>query len=167
MGHGRSGAIVGPHGSGKSTLLVQLADHLEECSRRVVRLRLRAYRDGPATIMAIALVPSGAVVCIDGWERLGWGGMIAVLVARVRGAGLIVTSHHGGCLETLVECRTSLALLEALVADLPGHHIWFGRGIARSDLESSFRAAGGDLRGALGILYDLFERRVRGSEPSP
>lgn len=158
---GCQGAIVGPHGSGKSTLLRQLADRLEDGSRRVIRLRCRVHGDGPATLRAIALAPSGSVMCIDGWERIGWMAWIAIFLARLRGAGLVVASHRRGRLPTIVECRTSVALLAALVSDLPGHDDWFGRHIAWSDLESSLRRADGDVRDALDLLYDIFERRVR------
>lgn len=160
-GLGCNGAIVGPHGSGKTTLLDQLADHLGASSEKVLRVRLRGHGDGRAVLVAIACAPSGALVCIDGWERLGWAGTVASVVARLRGVRLIVTSHRRGHLETFVECRTSVALLEALVADLPGHSEWFGRGITLTDLETSFLASGGDLRTAMNMLYDIFERRVR------
>lgn len=158
---GCQGAIVGPHGSGKSTLLHQLADRLEDGSRRVIRLRCRERGDGLATLRAIVLAPSCSVICVDGWERLGWMASIATFLARLSGAGLVVTSHRRGFLPTVVECRTSVALLAALVSDLPGHDQWFGRHIAWSDLESSLRRAEGDVRDALDILYDIFERRVR------
>lgn len=155
------GAIVGPHGSGKTTLLDQLADHLETSLGRVLRVRLRGHGDGRTALVAISGAPRGTVVCIDGWERLGRTGAVASVAARWRGVRLIVTSHRHGRQETLVECTTSVALLEALVADLPGSREWFGRDIARSDLEKSFLACGGDLRAAMNMLYDLFERRVR------
>lgn len=158
---GGGGAIVGPHGSGKTTLLEQLADRLETSAGRVVRVRLRGHGDGRAALVAISGAPRGTVVCIDGWERLGRTGAVVSIAARWRGVRLIVTSHRHGRLATLVECTTSVALLEALVAELPGYREWFGRDIARSDLETSFRASGGDLRTAMNILYDLFERRVR------
>ena len=160
---GRGGAIVGPHGSGKSTLLGQLADHIEASSSKVLRLRLRAHGDAAAIVMSIARAPRGSVVCVDGWERLGWMVAIALVAARLRRATLVVTSHRRGYLPTLVECRTSIALLEAIVADLPVHHLWFGQGIAQGDLAASFLAAGGDVRVALFMLYDVFERRVRGT----
>jgi hypothetical protein len=84
-------------------------------------------------------------------------------MARGLGIGLMVTSHGPTDLPTLVSCRGSKALLEALVSQLPGHGEWFGTTIMPADLDAAIVEAGEDLRRAFDLLYDRFERSRAGA----
>lgn len=155
-GRGGSAAIVGPHGSGKTTLLGHLADALEADGRRVARVRLHG-RQGVATLLRA--VACGGVVCVDSWERLGRPAALLMRgLARIRGTRLVVTAHRLGLLPPLWICRTSPALLAAIVDRLPerGGFLPSERPLR---LDEAFRRSAGDIREALFTLYDRFEER--------
>lgn len=156
---GGSGAIEGPHGTGKSTILFHLSQSVAFQSRPVVRARLRRRRDGLSVLRSIWCTPRGGLACIDSWELLGTvGRTMARWMAKGLGIGLLVTSHGPTALPTLVSCRGSRELLEALVRQLPDHGEWFGTTIAPADLDAAIVEGGGDLRKAFDALYDRFER---------
>lgn len=169
---GGRAAIRGPHGSGKTTLLEHLAHGLHDRGATVERVRLRAWRDGAAAAVAdvarafraILRCAAGGTVCIDGWEQMSPAAAVAGALARLRGCGLVVTTHRGTRLPLLVTCETSPALLAGIVRRLPGHASWGGSLIQDADLETSFLHHGGDIRESLYELYDRFEERRR-SEP--
>ena len=156
---GGSGAIEGPHGTGKSTLLFHLSEVIAAESRPVVRIRMRSRGDVLGVLESMRQTPRGGLACIDSWELLGTVGRSMVrCMARGLGIGLMVTSHGPTDLPTLVSCRGSRALLEALVSQLPGHGEWFGTTIIPADLDAAIIDAGEDLRKAFDLLYDRFER---------
>lgn len=157
-----AGAIEGPHGAGKTNLLTAVAGRLAEAGRLAGLLRPRARRDGRHVLWAVVRARPGTTLCVDSWERVGtpWNALV-VWAARRRRVGLVVTSHRPTGLPTLVRCRTTPALLARLVADLPGH----GGLIDTTDVEQAYRTRRGDIREALYDLYDVFERRARGSAP--
>jgi energy-coupling factor transporter ATP-binding protein EcfA2 len=166
---GGRAAIRGPHGSGKTTLLEHVSHALEARGTVVERVRLRAWRDGAAAaagdlfvaFRAILSCSAGKTVCIDGWEQLGPAAMAASVLARLRGCGLVVTTHRATRLPLLVACDTSPALLAGIVRRLPGHASWGGVVIRDADLEAAFRSNRGDIRESLYELYDRFEERRR------
>lgn len=156
-----SAAIVGPHGSGKTTLLGHLADALEAQGERVARMRVGRFRDAVMLLMAVATARRGDIICVDSWERLGvpW----ALIIRRYASASrvrLLVTAHRVGELPTLWECITTPAVLGAIVARLPCGDSG-PRLIHDSDMRNAFRAASGNIREALFLLYDTFEARAR------
>lgn len=154
---GGSAALVGPHGSGKTTLLWHLADAMEGRGQRVERVRLHGKQGVVTLLRAVA---RGGVVCVDSWERLGQPAALLVRwLARIRGARLVVTAHRPGPLPTLWACRTSPALLAAIVDRLPeqGGFLPSERPVL---IEEAFRRAQGDIREALFTLYDRFEERA-------
>ena len=158
---GGSAALVGPHGSGKTTLLWHLADALEARGCRVERVRLHGGRGAVSLIRALIHAARGSVVCIDSWERLGWPGALAARgFATLRGLRLLVTAHRSGHLPTLWICRTSAALLAAIVERLPQ-----AGGLPSAECEAQvadvFHRSRGDIREALFTLYDRFEDRAR------
>jgi hypothetical protein len=166
---GGCAAIRGPHGSGKTTLLERLCEGLEDRGTAVERVRLRAWRDGAAAaaadvaaaFRAILRCAAGGTVCIDGWEQMGPAAAVADAIARLRGCGLVVTTHRSTRLPLLVACDTSPALLAAIVRRLPGYDSWGGSSIHEADLEVSFLRHGGNIRESLYELYDRFEERRR------
>lgn len=156
-GRGGSAAIVGPHGSGKTTLLWHLADAMEGRGQRVERVRLHG---GQGVVTLLRSVIRGGVVCVDSWERLGRPAALLVRwLARIRGTRLVVTAHRPGPLPTLWACRTSPALLAAIVDRLPeqGGFLPSERPVL---IEEAFRRSEGDIREALFMLYDRFEERA-------
>ena len=159
---GGTAAIVGPHGSGKSTLLVKVADALEASGVRVMRVRLRTWRDVAGVVDAIKRTGRRGAVCVDSWECLSVviRGLVR-LAALARGCGLVVTTHHDGGMPVLARCHTSRALLESIVGRLPGRAHWYGTVIQSQDIEAAFGRRRGDIREALYDLYDVFELRSR------
>lgn len=151
---GYRGAIVGPHGHGKTTLLEDLAPRLED---RGFRMRKATFRAGERRLGAARKVLRGLtsqdILLIDGAEQLG---RLAWLQLRLRSraaGGLVVTSHNPGLLPTLHECRTTPELLVGIVRELLGPEA------ERHDLDGLFRRHGGNLRGALREMYDVYAGR--------
>lgn len=144
---GGRGVLVGPHGSGKTTLLEQLA---RRCAGNapVVWLRLRrdpsANRENLAAFLSSSV--TGATVCIDGLEQLGWWSWRRVARHALPCARLIATSHRPGRLPLLRHHRTTPALLGALVRDLADE--------AFGDAERLWSRHTGDVRACLRELYD-------------
>lgn len=163
---GGVGAIVGPHGSGKSTLLLRLAGEIEAAGTSVAVLRLRGWLDVWRTVGAFRIAGRGGVVCIDGWERLaGPVRRLVRMLARATGRGLVVTMHRRDSMPELATCLTSPGLLAAIVERLPARSEWYGSLIEAQDVRAAFDRQRGDIREALYDLYDVFERRARGSAP--
>jgi energy-coupling factor transporter ATP-binding protein EcfA2 len=151
-------ALVGPHGSGKSNLLSALVEALASEGREVTILRVVDRPDASAVLAAVGRAAPGQLVAVDGWERVGrCTGWVLRVLARRRGCGLLVTAHRPGTLSVLLACHTTPALLARLVDDLPDHD-----GFVRPpDIDAAFRATSGNLREALLVLYDCYERRSR------
>ena len=155
---GGSAAIEGSHGTGKSTLMVALAGELASAGRLAGNLQLRSTRDCLTALGLVWRAEPGSTVCLDGWERLGWPGSLAVrCLARMRGCDLLVTSHRPTGLPLSIVLAGSLRLLRAIVAELPDH----GGLIQDQDLVTAFARHEGNLREALCDLYDRFEERAR------
>lgn len=153
-------AIVGPHGTGKSTLLAALADQLATHRRPAEFIRLQRRWDAFRLLQALGRGPADGTILVDGWERLG--GLVGLLVgslARLQGRRMVVTSHRSTGMPVAVRTAGTLPLLTAIVARLPAH----GELITSADLCDTFVNHDGNLRDALGDLYDRFELRSRRS----
>ena len=143
-------AVVGPHGSGKTTLLENLAEHLQTAGWRVHRLFMNAE------LLMRPSAPAGLgvrdVVLFDGADHLSrrawWRFERATRVA----GGLVITSHCPGLLPTLIETRTTPALLAHLVERLTGMPP------DAHDCCELFERHRGNLRSALRELYDRVSR---------
>jgi hypothetical protein len=155
---GGSAAIEGPHGTGKSTLLLAVARELAATDQLAGLLQLRSRADCLLAVRLVWEADRGSTVCLDGWERLGLiGGLAVRLLARVRCCHLVVTSHRPTGLPLTVTTAGSVAILRAIVAALPDH----GGLIKANDLATAFALHGGNLRESLSELYDRFETRAR------
>jgi energy-coupling factor transporter ATP-binding protein EcfA2 len=164
---GRVAAIVGPHGSGKSTLLVHVASALARQGRQAVVVRVRSWRDVPRLLRVSWTWSRHGVLCVDSWESLGLAGGVLRRLAHMTRRGLLVTSHERAGFPELIRTGTSERLLRVIVEGLPDSAAWFGESVLPGDVTDAFVRSGGDLRDALGSLYDLFERRVRQRQHDP
>lgn len=147
------GALVGPEGSGKTTLLEDIAERLQSLGRpsRWLQIRRETRRDGGRLVdqfLQAALTED--VLLVDGVEQLGpmdWRRLRRG--SRVH-AGLVITTHAPGRLATLIECRTSVRLLEQMVAELAPEAIER----LRPGLRALFARHAGNVRLCLRELYD-------------
>ena len=156
MPHRGVAAIVGPHGSGKTTLLVALVHHLQEAGRPVELVRASMPASFRRLVRTILVIPVGGTVAVDSWERLGpIARGIVRLVTTWRGCGVLVTAHRAGGLPVLATCRTTPRLLAAVVDLLPDAACQVNAG----EINAAFSRHAGNLRDALGSLYDRFEER--------
>lgn len=147
--------VVGPEGSGKTTLLEQIEPHLAERGWRVRRLQLR-----PGEIEAARWRPfldeleTGDLLLLDGLDHLAPVERLQLLRRSGRAGGLIATSHRPErFLPTLLDCRTTPELLEAIARDLGGSE---ADGLPFAELH---RRHAGNIRTALRELYDLWAGR--------
>jgi hypothetical protein len=148
-------AICGPQGAGKTTLLEDLAGRLANAGRTTQLLSLRSESRADAARLARAFLSGsapGEVLLVDGAEQLGPLMWRTLSRRSLRHAGLIITAHSAGRLPTLVECRTDVPLLEAIVAELVPDDLpsW------QPHLAALFRAHGGNVRACLRSLYDAY-----------
>lgn len=151
-------ALVGPEGAGKTTLLEALAPRFEARGFRIRRLQLTRDRPrfDPAELATVwREVDRRDLILFDGAEQLGplaW----RRFRRRSRAAGgLLVTLHRPGRLPTLLECRTSVELLDDLVGELLGDLT----PARRQRNRELFAAHQGNLRLALRAWYDDFAGR--------
>ncbi len=174
------GALVGPKGAGKTTLLLELAARLRRDGWRTPLIRfhegwhthaseleslfdnaLRA--EGPAPgHQADALWSSGdggrVVWFIDGAEQLGFFDWRRAL-SRTRDAdGLVITTHHGGRLQTLLDFSTTPELLRDLFAELlAGHPAESAPSL--DQCRTLWERHHGNLREVFREQFDLWSRR--------
>jgi hypothetical protein len=142
---GHRGAIVGPEGSGKTTLLEDLDRRLAARGMSTFWIRLNdQHRRIDADI------PDGHVVLMDGAEQLDPSTWRRFLAESGRFDGLVITSHRVGLLlPTLVECSTTVPLLESILRDLlPPDRI------AHEHVIELFDQHRGNIRLILRSLYD-------------
>jgi hypothetical protein len=143
------GAIIGPHGSGKTTLMEQLGARLQTDGWHVVPVRTQPGQSALDQLSNQSLTGESAVL-LDGAGHIGVVQWRRVLL-RVRGAGrLIVTAHTPGRLPTLFRCEPSIALLDALVADLAP----VLAGELRPVAHALYARHNGNMRDVLRGLYD-------------
>jgi hypothetical protein len=110
------GAIVGGQGTGKTTLLDALEVRLRQQGMEIYRITLRADHPGITDSQLQHIRSSKTqVILLDGAEQLAPRRWRQVLESTSDVRGLIITSHSPGMLPTLVECRTTSALLDHLL----------------------------------------------------
>lgn len=129
----RRALIVGPHGTGKTTLLHTFLPKLQQSFPQVAfhhlasdpsagmlsRLKTR-WKHAGTIRQALARLPNGGLLIVDGWEQLGRFTRYRLLrSAFVRGVTILATAHrrHPGW-TVLSETSTSPEMIRALVKDL-------------------------------------------------
>ena len=119
------GAILGDHGRGKTTLLCDLNSFFCEqgVDCELVFLPRETNLQRSAVQSLVRRGQGGAIVMIDGIERLSFLQRQQLIARSKVFAGFIATTHHFGRLRTLIQCRTSqrtlTAVLEALELNRP------------------------------------------------
>ena len=114
------GAIRGQRGRGKTTLLCDLYHHLRkqdhDCELAFISREAELQKTDLATLNQRGA--SGAILLVDGIERLSLMARNRLLL-RSRGfRGLIATTHRIGPLRTLAYCRTSPESLQSILDSL-------------------------------------------------
>lgn len=184
---GRSCQIIGPHGSGKSTLLEHLVPRF---AGKVIRLDVNgekvsdvrtAKQDSQPTVWWFALRRGspvmakfnsfwkqkefGGLIVLDGGEQLSWWRRWRLgRWARRRQCGLLVTSHTGLGLGTLLHTRVAPKLATEVVRQAYlkacGEAV-VPRKVEEIDWESWLDRHQGNLRECLMELYDHVEVLMR------
>jgi hypothetical protein len=153
------GQIVGPHGAGKSTLLHAWLPQLAGAGRDIVWWTLHAGERHLPTDWQSAARDWGpdTLVVVDGYEQLSWWSR-RTLQSRCRRArcGLLVTTHHDAGLPDLLAVRSSLEIVQTLVAELTRG---MPKQISPAEVATCFHACQGNVRDLFFALYDLYERR--------
>lgn len=153
------GQIVGPHGAGKSTLLHAWLPQLAGAGRDIVWWTLHAgERHLPAGWKNAAREwGRDTLVVIDGYEQLSWWSrrQLQFRCRRV-GCGLLVTTHRDAGLPDLLHVRSSLEVVQTLVAELT-HDMPIR--IAAAEVTTLYHACQGNVRDLFFALYDLYEQR--------
>jgi len=145
------GTIVGPHGSGKSTLLEQMFPHLRQRGFTPLLFRVNAETSTVERISIIDRVRTMRApdfLLLDGAEQFSTREWLTLYSTAGALAGCLITVHRTSRLPTLLETKTSPALLTELTAELTGNPL--------PELEATalFRRHFGNLRECLRTLYD-------------
>ena len=151
---GYRAALVGPQGSGKTTLLEDLEPRLRERGFGTPFLRLNAEQRKVNPDFVNPLfdrLTANDILLVDGAEQMHPLAWRWFQWRTRRLAGLLITTHRGGRLPTLWECRTSSALLAGIAAEL----LAVRTETLGERADALFRRHGGDLRHALRDWYNL------------
>lgn len=153
------GAIVGRHGSGKTRLLEELYPRLHEAGYKPELFRLSSessMRDKERMVADLRKVVRPGFILLDGAEQLSTRLWLPLRTAASQAAGFVVTVHRVSRLPTLIECDTSVALLQDLVEEL------CGAPLIPFDAENLMLRHHGNLRLC---FRELYERWAGGDEP--
>ncbi len=145
------GAVVGPRGSGKTTLFEQLAPRLRE--RGFVPHLFRLQAESPIAekqglLTRVRSMRAPDFLLLDGAEQLTTREWLTLHSAASSMAGCLITVHRTSRLPTLLETKTSPALLIELAAELTGERL------TNADATALYKRHFGNLRECLRTLYD-------------
>lgn len=147
-------AIVGQKGSGKTCLLEQLSGQLSQnfdLPCQLVGLSADKAEHSQQLDLAVGASSNGAVILLDGIERLSFLHRNRVFRKTLAGPGLVVSVHRKCRLPTWIRFRTSLSLMKRLLDDLD---VATPEVLAAGD--QAFRDSRGNIREAFRLLYDQF-----------
>jgi hypothetical protein len=145
------GAIVGPHGSGKTALLDQLAPRLRERGFKPHLSRITAAStlgEKESVLALVRTLRAPDFLLLDGAEQFSTREWLRLYSAASPLAGCLITVHRTSRLPTLLETKTSPALLAELAAELAGERL------SQAEAASLFKRHNGNLRDCLRDLYD-------------
>lgn len=151
-------AIVGQQGSGKTTLLEQLRERLLlEFDRPAWHIFLPQQTTHHAEMLNEGLQHSvdGAILLVDGIERLTFWQRQSLFRSTKHRAGLVVNVHSPCRLPTWIHCRTSIQILSRMLDQL-------------NIFDSAIRAAAvelfdlhrGNIRDVFRSLYDRYSTGI-------
>jgi len=152
------GALVGRDGAGKSTLLQDIKEYFDRQGRahKMVFVSEDIAVGWKQIKEVLESKPQKAIMLVDGADHLSKICWIRLKRWVIRNdMGLIITSHHQGMLDTLMECRTTVELLKEIV----GEFMKESEPVADEILEQLYRKHDGNVRDALRELYDLFSHK--------
>lgn len=147
------GTIVGPHGSGKSTLLEQMLPHLRRRGFTPLLFRVNAETSTAERVSIIDRVRTlraPEFLLLDGAEQFNTREWLTLYSAASPLAGCVISVHRTSRLPTLLETKTSPALLVELTAELTGNPL------PEQEAVTLFRRHLGNLRECLRALYDRY-----------
>lgn len=139
------GALVGAEGSGKTSLLLEIARNLHQFEPVLIRLS-GGKRNLPLSFW-LSPLNSKNIVFVDSAENLPFYLFFLLKLKCHFASGLIVTAHKEGLLPTLINCRTSVELLDELIETLLGYKL------APERVEALYKRSGGNIRLAFMHLY--------------
>jgi len=145
------GAVVGPQGSGKTTLFEQLVPKVQERGFVPHLFRVRAdstVAERQTLFTKVRSLRAPDLLLLDGAEQLTTREWLTVHSAAGGAAGCLITVHRTGRLPTLLETKTSPALLIELAAELAGERL------TNAEAAALFKRHFGNLRECLRTLYD-------------
>ena len=148
------GAITGPRGAGKTTLLGGLKSRFKEKSFTVKTIFVNdttPFTKDRRKEFIVGLT-CGELVFLDGAEQLGtigWRRFKRQVLESA--AGLVITSHKPGLLETIIECSTTPGLFLEIVSQLTGE----GFPLDEKQLIEIYDHHKGNIRNCLRQLYDI------------
>lgn len=118
--HKFRGAIVGKHGRGKTTLLSDLSSLMRDrdIDCELVFFPRERQRQQEVIEEVIHRGACGAIIFVDGLERLPFLSRQRVVRQSKAFGGFIATTHWPGRLKTLIRCRTSEQTVEAVLKSL-------------------------------------------------
>ena len=147
------GAIRGRHGNGKTTLLCDLSRYLKDqeidCELALLPRETKLQQQAVEKLTRRGI--DGAIILVDGIERLPFIDRLRLIPRSKSFAGFIATTHYIGRLRTLVRCGTSEQTLMAILRSLNMDQADVVA--AGKPLVSKHR---GNLRSVLRELYDQF-----------
>jgi hypothetical protein len=158
---GRRGQIVGPHGTGKTTLFGVLAREAERRGEEVRRVVLHTHdRRLPTGWDRPACDARPALLLLDGAELLSRAAFWTVRArCRLRGLGLLITTHRPLGLPTLLRTQVTPELGQEVAARILAATPHLPRLVDAAEVAGALAQTRGDLRAALLALYDLYESR--------
>jgi len=148
------GAITGPRGTGKTTLLGDLKSRFREKGFAVKTIFVNDTtpftKDRHKEF--VAELKGGEIVFLDGAEQLGTIGWRRFKREVLKSAaGLVITSHKPGLLETVIECSTTQGLFLEIVSQLTGGDF----PLDKKRLIEIYDQHKGNIRNCLRQLYDI------------
>lgn len=156
-GAGFRGAIVGKHGQGKTTLLCDLHSLMKKRDQDCELIFVPSDRSEQKAVIQnlIDRGCDGAVLLIDGLERVPFFARHHLVSSSKQFAGFIATTHFRGRLRTLVHCQSSPETLVGILQSL---------GTANENLVSRALDLWANHRGNVrSVLRDLYDLRAEGS----
>ena len=141
----------------KSTLLRQLTRHFTKIGQPIIEVRLtNGSRRLPFPIRHLVGMEPEKILIIDGFEQLAfWKRQLIKTIARIRGTGLLITTHKDQGLATMAKTFSNLTTLKAIIERLDCDRR-LGN-ISDNDLCKLLDTFDGNVREVLFRLYDLVE----------